>query len=460
MLSIQFLGAAGTVTGSKHMVRFGDNRELLVDCGLFQGPKAWREKNWQPLPVPAPNLEWVVLTHAHLDHSGYLPRLAASGFKGPVFCTPGTAELAKILLPDSGHLQEEDAEHANKKGYTKHKPALPLYTEQQAIESLSLLSEVPKGRAVELQPGAGFQFSRAGHILGSSMVELRANGASVLFTGDLGRPHSETGGPVAPPKGIDYLVIESTYGNRLHPRDDPRPHLARIVTETTRRGGSVIIPAFAVERTQKIIFLLKELMEERTIPRIPIFSDSPMAIEAMKVFLRYEEEFDHDTRSLIRKHGSPFHWEGFHFAETREQSTRINQTHMPVIIISSSGMAAGGRILHHLAQRLPDPRCTILFVGFQAEGTRGQQIQSGKPSVKIHGNEVPVRARIETLGQFSDHSDYEETIAWLKLFETAPKRTFLVHGEASSAEALRARLVAQLGWNVHVAQYLEEIQLA
>lgn len=457
-LSVQFLGAAGTVTGSKHMVRFGSSRELLVDCGLFQGPKEWREKNWQPLPVEARNLEWMVLTHAHLDHCGFLPRLAAGGFAGPVYCTSGTAELARILLPDSGHLQEEDAEHANKKGYSRHKPALPLYTEEQAIASLALLKEAPLGEAVELDSGVSFRFSRAGHILGSSFVELRANGRVVLFTGDMGRPGSATGGPAAP-SDADYLLVESTYGNRLHPAEDPRPHLAKIVSETARRGGSVILPAFAVERTQKLLFILKEQMEEGAMPRIPIYSDSPMAIEAMNVFLRHQDEFDEETRGLIRRYGSPLKWEEFHFAPKREDSIRINECRLPIVIVSSSGMAAGGRILHHLARRLPDPRNTVVFVGFQAVGTRGQQIQAGRPTVKIHGAEVPIRARVETLGQFSDHADYEEMLAWMKQFRRPPQRTFLVHGEPSAAEALRERITSQLGWKVHIAQYLEQVDL-
>lgn len=458
MLSLQFLGAAGTVTGSKHMLRFDNGRELLVDCGLFQGPKQWREKNWQPLPVPAPNLDWIVLTHAHLDHCGFLPRLAATGFKRAVYCTPGTADLARILLPDSGHLQEEDAEHANKKGFSKHKPALPLYTEEQAMESLKLLKEVPLGEVVKLDGDISFRLLRAGHILGSSFVELTAGGKVMLFTGDMGRPDSATRGP-NPPTEADYLLVESTYGNRLHPAEDQRPRLAKIVNETVRRGGSIIIPAFAVERTQKLLFLLKELMEGDAMPRVPVYSDSPMAIEAMKVFLEHQEQFDEDTRGLVRRHGSPMQWDGFHFAAKREESIRINQCLMPIIIVSSSGMVAGGRVLHHLAQRLPDPRNTVVFVGFQAVGTRGQQIQSGRPTVKIHGVEVPVRAKVETLGQFSDHADYQEMLAWMKQFARPPKRTFLVHGEPSAAEALRERITSDLGWDVHIAQYLEQIEL-
>jgi metallo-beta-lactamase family protein len=458
MLSIQFLGAAGTVTGSKHLVRFDGERELLVDCGLFQGPKQWREKNWEALPVPAPNLEWVALTHAHLDHCGWLPRLAESGFRGPAYCSSGTAELARILLPDSGHLQEEDAEHANYKGFSKHDPALPLYTEEQAIASLALLREAPFNQAVELQSGITCRFIRAGHILGSSFIELRADGRVVLFTGDMGRPHSETGGPSAPPD-TDYLLLESTYGNRLHPAQDPHPQLARIITQTARRGGSVVIPAFAVERTQKLIFLLKELMEEGAMPRIPVYSDSPMAIEAMKIFLRHQDEFDEETRGLIRKHGSPLEWDGFHFAAKREESVQINRSRVPIVIVSSSGMASGGRVLHHLAQRLPDPHNTVVFVGFQAEGTRGALLQAGRPTVKIHGLEVPVRAKIETLGQFSDHADYQEIMAWLKGFARPPRRTFIVHGEPTAAQAMGDRVARELGWDVRVAQYLERIEL-
>jgi metallo-beta-lactamase family protein len=458
MLSLQFLGAAGTVTGSKHLVRFDQDKELLVDCGLFQGPKQWREKNWEPLPVPAPNLECVVLTHAHLDHCGWLPRLAGAGFRGPAYCSSGTAELARILLPDSGHLQEEDAEHANYKGFSKHAPALPLYTEQQAIDSLAVLREVPFGQVVGLDDGITCRLSHAGHILGSSFVELHAGDRVVLFTGDLGRPHSETGGPSAPPQA-DYLVLESTYGNRLHPTDDPGPQLARIITETAHRGGSVVMPAFAIERTQKLIFLMKEMMEEGTMLHIPVYSDSPMAIEAMRIFLHHQDEFDEETRGLIRKHGSPFNWPNFHFAATREESVEINHCRMPIVIVSSSGMATGGRVLHHLEQRLPDPRNAVVFVGFQAEGTRGALLQAGRPSIKIHGQDVPVRAKIASLGQFSDHADYPEMMAWLKGFARPPRRTFLVHGEPSAAQAMHDRIARELGWDVHVAQYLERVEL-
>jgi metallo-beta-lactamase family protein len=328
-----------------------------------------------------------------------------------------------------------------------------------AIESLELLKPVTLGKRVELAPGISFELDRAGHILGSTFVTLRANGTTVLFTGDMGRPHSATGGP-AEPEAVDYLLIESTYGNRLHSPEEPGPKLARVVSETVQRGGSIVIPAFAVERTQKLIFLLKELMESGAMPRVPVYSDSPMANDAMNVFLRHQGEFDEATRGLIRKHGSPLNWPEFHFAAKREESMAINNIRFPIIIISSSGMAAGGRVLHHLARLLPEPRNTVVFVGFQAVGTRGQAIQSGRPTVKIHGIEVPVRAHKETLAQMSDHSDYQEMLAWLKRFPKPPKRTFLVHGEAESAEALRQRIVADLRWDVHVPQYLEKVELS
>ncbi len=279
-------------------------------------------------------------------------------------------------------------------------------------------------------------------------------------SGDLGRfPQLILPEPVVP-DGADYLLLESTYGNRLHSAEDPRPQLERIVVETAQRGGSIVIPAFAVERTQKLIFLFKELMEQGAMPRIPIYSDSPMAIEAMKVFLRHQDEFDEETRALIQKYGLPLKWNGFHFAAAREESVQINACRLPIIIISSSGMATGGRVLHHLAHRLPDPRNTVVFVGFQAEGTRGALLQAGRPTIKIHGADVPVRAKIETLGQFSDHADYLEIMAWLKRFARPPRRTFIVHGEPSSAQAMHDRIASELGWDVHVAQYLEQVQLS
>ncbi len=476
MAYIQFLGAAGTVTGSKHLINTSSDHtaksgfQALVDCGLFQGPKEWRERNWQDTPVPARDIDAVILTHAHLDHCGWIPRLVKGGFHGPIFATPATIALCGILLPDSGHLQEEDAAFYNKHKKSKHDPALPLYTFEEAQECLQYFRAVPFEADTQLCPEISFRFVRAAHILGSSMVELtlRLNGRSsrLLFTGDVGRVRDRNVAPgkvvrSGPPEGetTDILVMESTYGNRQHPTEDPQPALASLLRHTAERGGSVVVPAFAVERTQKFLFMLKELMESGQIPRIPVFADSPMAIQAVKIFLEHTEEFSDATRELIDKYGTPLDWPGFTFASTPEESKKINQNRYPCIIISSSGMVTGGRIQHHLAQRLPDPRNLVLFVGFQAPGTRGALIKGGAPEVKIFGEIVPIRAQIAALEQFSDHADPLELLQWLRTFTKKPSITYLVHGDVAADTQLRDTISRELAWNVHVAEWMEKVQI-
>jgi metallo-beta-lactamase family protein len=470
---IQFLGAAGTVTGSKHLVNTSSDPggkagvQMLIDCGMFQGAKEWRERNWQPLPIPASSVDAVILTHAHLDHCGWIPRLVREGFRGPIYATPSTIDLCGIILPDSGHLQEEDANFYNRHKKSKHNPALPLYTLAEAEASLQYFQPTPFEETRQLSPDVSFRFVRAAHILGSSMVELGLNGKGdakrLLFTGDIGRVRDST---VAPGKVVrsgpnegeiaDVLVMESTYGNRNHPRDDPRPKLAEIIRQTVQRGGSVVVPAFAVERTQKFLFILKELMESGQLPRIPVYCDSPMAIKAVEVFLKHEEECSDDTCRLIRQYGSPLKWPGFTFALTSDESKKINATPFPAIIVSSSGMVTGGRILHHLMQRLPDPRNTVIFIGFQAPGTRGFTIKSGAGEVRIFGENVPIRARIATLEQFSDHADTPELLEWLHTFPSKPAVTYLVHGEPGASSQLRDAMTKKLGWNVQVAEWMEK----
>ncbi len=474
MSYIQFLGAAGVVTGSKHLINTAQNGssgiQVLIDCGLFQGQKEWRERNWQDLPAPGKDIDAVILTHAHLDHSGWIPRLVKEGFRGPIYATPATIDLCSILLPDSGHLQEEDAAFYNKHQKSKHSPALPLYTFEEAQDCLHYFKPVEIGDLKQLSPELSFRYVRAAHILGSSMVEatLKTNDASrrLLFTGDIGRVrnHSTAPGKVVhsgPPEGesADLLVMESTYGNRRHPTDDPRPTLASLITQTVQRGGTVIVPAFAVERTQKFLFILKELMESGQISRIPVYCDSPMAIKAVETFLKHTEEYSEDARELIARYGSPLRWPGFTFALTPEESKKINETRFPSIIISSSGMVTGGRILHHLSQRLPDPRNTIIFIGFQAPGTRGFTIKSGAPEVKIYGEMVPVRARVAALEQFSDHADPPELLEWLRTFKNKPSATYLVHGEPAASSQLRDLITKELGWNVQVAEWKARVDL-
>lgn len=477
MAYIQFLGAAGTVTGSKHLINTSPEEhgrqglQVLIDCGLFQGHKEWREKNWQHAPVPAREIDAVVLTHAHMDHAGWVPRLVKEGFQGPIFATPSTVDLCGVLLPDSGHLQEEDAAFYNKKKASKHKPALPLYTEEEAIQSLERIKPVEFGVEKQVSPDLTFRYVPAAHILGSAMVEARLKTAQgerrLLFSGDIGRVRRERGtapGKVVrsgPQEGLsaDILVMESTYGNRQHPKDNVRPEMARLIRECVERGGSVVVPAFAVERTQKFLFILKELMETEQIPRVPVYADSPMAIKAVQIFVKHQSEYSESTRELIAKYGSPLAWDGFHFASTAAESKKINESRYPQIIVSSSGMVTGGRVLHHLMQRLPDPRNMVLFIGFQAPGTRGAIIKSGAPEVKIFGEPVPIRAQVAALEQFSDHADTPELLEWLRTFNKPPEVTFLVHGEPTASAALKEAITRELGWRVEVAEYLQKVQV-
>src|SRR6201997_5324417 len=472
---IQFLGAAGTVTGSKHLINTGDHTgkigfQVLIDCGLFQGPKEWRERNWQELPIPAKDIDAVILTHAHLDHCGWIPRLVKEGYRGPIYATAPTIDLCGIILPDSGHLQEEDARFYNKVKKSKHDPALPLYTFEEAQSSLQYFKPVQVGETLQLSPETSFRFVRAAHILGSCMAEisLSTNGVArrLLFTGDIGRvrDHKVAPGKVVhsgPAEGeaADLVVMESTYGNRMHPKEDPLPELASLITATANRGGSVIVPAFAIERTQKFVFILKHLIESGQIPRLPVFCDSPMAIEAVEIFMKHDEEYSDETREMIRTYGSPLEWPGFTFASTPEESKKINEARMTSGIISSSGMVTGGRILHHLAQRLPDPRNLVLFIGFQGPGTRGATIKSGAKEVKIFGEFIAIRAPTAAREQFSDHADPPELLEWLHTFKNQPGVTYLVHGEPAASSQLRDLMKKDLGWNVQVAQYMEKVEV-
>ena len=473
---IQFLGAAGTVTGSKHLIDTINDAsgkpgfKLLLDCGLFQGLKEWRERNWQDTPMPAREIDAVVLTHAHLDHCGWIPRLVKEGFRGPIYATQATIDLCSVVLPDSGHLQEEDAAFYNKRKVSKHDPALPLYTLEEAQDCLKRFKPVAVGETTQLNPELAFRFVHAAHILGSCMVEitLATNGQSrrLLFTGDLGRVRDSA---IAPGKVVhlgpqenetaDVLIMESTYGNRQHPATDPLPQLASLIRETAERGGSVIVPAFAVERTQKFLFILKRLMETGQIPRLPVFCDSPMAIKAVEIFMKHAEEYTPRAADLIAKYGSPVDWPGFTFAQTAEQSKKINDNQYPSIIVSSSGMVTGGRILHHLAQRLPDPKNLVIFIGFQAPGTRGATIKNGAPEVKIFGQFVPIRSQVAALEQFSDHADPPEMLEWLRTFKNKPGVTYLVHGEPAAATQLHDCMKKELGWNVQVAEYMERVEV-
>ncbi len=473
---IQFLGAAGVVTGSKHLINTVDDEsgkpgfQVLIDCGLFQGQKEWRERNWQSPPIPAREIDAVILTHAHLDHSGWIPRLVKQGYRGPIYATPATIDLCSILLPDSGHLQEEDAAFYNKRKISKHSPALPLYTMEEAQECLKQFQPVDFDKLKQIHADFTFRFVRAAHIVGSSMVEisLNVNGTTrrLLFTGDIGRVRDSQVAPgrvlhSGPTEGesADLLVMESTYGNRVHPKTDPRPELAKLITTTVNRGGSVIVPAFAVERTQKFLFMIRELMESGQIPKVPVFADSPMAIEAVNIFLKHTEEFSKETKQLIQKLGSPLEWNGFSFAKTSDDSKKINEVKCPCIIVSSSGMVSGGRILHHLMLRLPDSRNTVIFIGFQSPGTRGFTIKSGANEVKIFGEQVPIRAQVAAFEQFSDHADTAELLEWLHTFKGQPRETYLVHGEPDAATQLQQSITKELGWKVEIAEWKEKVPI-
>jgi metallo-beta-lactamase family protein len=451
-VQIEFLGATGTVTGSRYLVST-ERAKVLVDCGLFQGYKQLRLRNREPFPVEPAALDAVILTHAHLDHTGYLPLLIRNGFEGPVYCTSATRDLCGILLPDSGHLQEEEAEYANRHGYSKHRPALPLYTKADAEVALESLSPVPFERAFPVAPGITATFQVAGHLLGAAMVSLDVGGSTVLFSGDLGRP----GDPMLPapavPSGADYLVVESTYGDRRHPTHSPMDHLAEIIARTAARGGSILIPSFAVGRAQHILYLINRLKIESRIPNIPVFLDSPMAGKATHVFAERAEDLrltDAERKEVC---------EVARIVESVEESKRIDSMTYPRVIISASGMLTGGRVLHHLKVLATDPRNTVLFAGHQAGGTRGAAMLGGARAVKVHGSYVPIRAEVAMLDNMSGHADYQEILDWLRQFPTPPRRTFVTHGEPAAADALRMRIEEELGWEVRVPEHRETATL-
>ncbi|MFN7827159.1 MAG: MBL fold metallo-hydrolase RNA specificity domain-containing protein [Acidobacteriota bacterium] len=463
MAILKFLGATRTVTGSRHLIEV-DGRRFLIDCGLFQGLKQLRLRNWEPFPIDPASIEAVILTHGHIDHSGYLPRLAREGFRGPVYATPATVELARILLPDSARLQEEEADYANKVGSSKHHPAMPLYRESDVHEVLHQFESVNYGRSIELTPRLSFDFIDAGHIIGSSFVRLRlvepdGEEKIILLTGDIGRYGEPIIHDPSPVAAADYLVLESTYGDREHQQVDARARLAEIVNATVARGGHLLIPAFAVGRTQTILYYLRELEEAGLIPVVPVIVDSPMASNATRLYLRHTEGHDIEMKDLLDERRNPLATKRFNLVRTRDESKSVTNRDEPTIVISASGMCTGGRILHHLRRRLPDPRNTILFVGFQAAGTRGRRILNGEPEVRIFGQMVPVRAHVETLESLSAHADYHEILRWLDGFEKPPRRTFLVHGEPEAAESLRQKIAARAGWAVEIPDYLDEFEL-
>lgn len=453
-MHIQFLGATDTVTGSKYLVRHGD-ASVLVDCGLFQGYKPLRLRNWSPLPVAAADIDAVILTHAHIDHSGYLPLLARQGFTGKVFCTSGTADLCRILLPDSGYLQEEEAEYANRHGFSKHAPALPLYTREDAMRCLKLLHPVPVGKHWQAAPGLNASLTHSGHMVGSSFVQLDDGSRSILFSGDIGRPNDLVLRPPSQMAGADYLVVESTYGDRLHKDSDPMLALGQVINRTAARGGVVVIPAFAVGRAQSLLHCVEVLKAQGVIERtLPVYLNSPMATKATQVYLKHKAEL----RLTPAECEAMAHTA--HIVESPDESRLLNAKHGPMVIIAASGMATGGRVVHHIKAFAPDKRNTILFAGFQAGGTRGALIVGGAPLVRIHGQEVPIRAEVAMLDDLSAHSDAAEIMSWLRGFKSAPKQTFITHGEPAAADAMRQRIERELHWPCHLPYYLESSALS
>jgi metallo-beta-lactamase family protein len=464
MAHLQFLGGAGTVTGSKYLVDTGKIR-FLVDCGMFQGAKELRLLNWGALPIRPASLDHIFLTHAHVDHIGMVPVYVREGYQGSVWSTPVTHELSEINLADAAHLQEEDARFANKQGFTKHKPALPLYTLQDVERAVKHMRPLEYNRQFDLADSSSIRFHDAGHVLGSAIVEAQLSignnkHASVIFSGDLGRYGSLIDTDPSAMERADYLLVESTYGDRRHSGEDATDELAEVINETAGRGGSVVMPAFALGRTQILLYAIRDLKSKGIIPDLPVYVDSPMAISVTEIYCHHIESLDSEARAVFKATGKcPLIFPNLHFVHTPDESKKLNSLRYPCLIISASGMATGGRVLHHLKYRLPDPRNTVLFVGFQANGTRGQILKDGAREVKIHGEMVPVRAQVRLIDSFSRHADMSEIMRWLSAFRVPPKRTYVVHGEPETSAALAENIRKTLGWKVSVPDYLDVIEL-
>jgi metallo-beta-lactamase family protein len=464
MAKITFLGAAGTVTGSKYLIEAGGKR-LLVDCGLFEGSKELKQRNWDKLPIDPATIDWVLLTHAHIDHTGYLPRLVRNGYRGPIYSNAATHELCALLLPDSAYLQEEDAAFVASKGYSAHKPPLPLYTVAEAQATLTQFRDIPRADIFKISPQFSVRPHDAGHILGSSWLELTITEGDkqtlVVFSGDIGRYDQPILKDPESPTHADFLLCESTYGDREHPTGSVEDELADVVNRTAKRGGAVVIPAFAVGRTQTLMYYLRELEEQQKIPRLPVYVDSPMAISVTDLYANHHE--DHDAEfSKLEQSGNhdPLNCHEVHMTRTVEESKKINDVVSPCIIISASGMITGGRIKHHLARRLPDSRSTVLIVGYQAEGSGGRALLDGAKYLRIHHEEIPVRAQIVEIGQLSAHAGRSELIRWLSRFQAPPRQTFLVHGEPSGLNGLRDAVASRYHWpSVMIPSHLQSFDL-
>jgi metallo-beta-lactamase family protein len=464
MPKLTFLGAAGTVTGSKYLVQAA-NKRLLIDCGIFQGTPELSDRNYKPLPIDPKTLDYAILTHAHLDHTGWLPCLVRDGYRGPIFANPATIDLTALLLKDSAHLQEEDAARARAKGYSRHANPQPLYTAEDVDPIFRSIKPMPRSGGFDISPEFHIESYDAGHILGSSslVLTITENGKKtvVVFSGDIGRYDQPIlNDPTTPPVNADVLLCESTYGDREHEAGDPAELLAAVVNRVAKRGGSIIIPAFAIGRTQTFMYYLRQLEDQQRIPRLPVYVDSPMALSATDLYLKYKEDHDLDfSREDNNGKGDPLDVHQFHLTRTADESKQINNVKTPCIIISASGMVTGGRVMHHLAQRLPDPRNAVILAGFQAQGTRGRALQEGAKTLRLFGQEVPVNAEIVELGQFSAHAGKSELLRWLTGLTAPPKQTYLVHGEPSAAQSLQSTIEEKFKWKVSVARYLDTVDL-
>ena len=463
MAKITFLGAAGTVTGSKYLIEAGGKR-LLIDCGLFQGPRELRQRNWDHQPLDVSTIDWVVLTHAHLDHTGWLPCLVRDGYRGPIFADPATIELVNVLLPDSAHIMEEDAQDDARRGKSRHNPPQPLYTHEQLPPMLAALKPIPREGPSAISPQFAVRLRDAGHILGSTNIELTIteNGhpITVMFSGDIGRYNNMILKSPEPPANCDVLLCESTYGDRDHPTDPPDQAIANIVNRVEKRGGVIVIPAFAVDRTQTLMYVVRKLEDAGRISRLPIYVDSPMAIKVSTFYRAHHEDYNAQFAAEAT-HGDPLDAHSIHLTRSVQESKQINAVKTPAIIISASGMATGGRVMHHLVQRLPDARNAVLLAGFQAEGTIGRQLQDGAKSVRLLGQDVEVRAEVQNLGQFSAHADRGEILRWLGGLPAPPRTTYLTHGEPAASQALKTLIETKMGpkWKVVLPAYRQTFDL-
>jgi len=457
--SLQFLGAAQTVTGSKHLVQVS-GKKYLIDCGLFQGPREISELNWKQLPIEPREVDAVILTHAHIDHIGYLPKFCRDGFRGPVYCTRATSDITKLSLPDSGSLQEEFAKYANKKGFSRHKPALPLYTEADAYEACKLLIPMQFDDNYDLAGKCVMRFRRAGHILGSAMIEFfLPDGRKILFSGDFGRFNTPI---IRDPEIIDsadILLMESTYGDRVHPKESAIAELEEVLHRAVEIGGMVIVPAFAIGRTQEMLYYISELQREGRLPKMPMFVDSPMATDATAIYSRNHDDHDLEMEQLEDAVRNPLRPEDLIFTRKSTESKKINSLRGPALVIASSGMASGGRVVHHLHRRLADENNTVLFVGYQAMGTLGRELVDGAREVEIMGDRIPVRAEIRRIDSLSAHADSDEMMSWLGGFKESPKMTYLVHGDLQAMQAFSARIRSELGWATHMPELFETVEL-